>query len=119
MTSPISNDKSMAVNQDRNLRTDARETAKPNGQTEVSDRLQTEAAAPEQSEPDVGRAAHLFNSESSVQKTESGAIQTREQARSLVDQIKAQLAQDPAGALQAFGQVNAQQTGAALGQAPA
>jgi hypothetical protein len=70
-------------------------------------------------EPDVDRAAHMYRTATSATTDVRGGLETEQQARSLLHELKARMAQDPAQALSACGRANPQQGAALLARAPA
>jgi len=119
VTTPIRNDTSPTINQDRGLK-----TRNPAGELRPGDPRsapQAEAAKPpaRSTEPDVARAAHLYNSETGARQIGEGAIAEPEDARSMVEELKEMIRANPDQALAAFGRGNPEQAAATLAQAPA
>jgi hypothetical protein len=119
VTTPIRNDSSPTINQDRGLKTRAQEPGtSPSDPRSVQQGVDNGSTSPA-AEPDVARAAHLFSNESEARLAGEGMYQDAEQVRSAVDRLKELMAADPTAAMAAFGRANSQQAAAVLGQAPA
>jgi hypothetical protein len=108
---PVTNDKAVTAGTDPSLRARPRDNSQARPST-------AEEAGPDRPELDVDAATHLFNAASGAQAAGGGRVGSETQARSLVEQLKAGIAADPAGALQAFGGANPKQAAALLTGAP-
>ena len=119
MTSPISNDNSPAVNQDRNLKTRGQENnPRPGVPGPAQQASGNEPTAPS-AEPDIARAAHFYHAETTAHPSGGASVEGADEARLLVEQLKERMLADPGAALAAFGRPNPQQAAAVLGQGPA
>ena len=119
MTTPINNDKSMALRQDQPRTTENRKTPDRLATRDDDTSAQASVRPVETDEPDVSRAARLFDSESNIGGTTENPVMSSDDARSLVDRLKADMAADPQAALRAFGRADATRAGAVLAQNPA
>jgi hypothetical protein len=74
--------------------------------------------APAQTAPRLEQAAHLYSAEQAASATGGQGIRGESEARSLLQQLRARIASDPATTLAAFSKADPQRAAAALAQAP-
>jgi hypothetical protein len=123
VTTPISNDNSLALTAERGLRTRGRDGESPS-RVNATDPADTPSSAsgadPRAGEVTLDRATHLYKAQSRVGEQQAGGtVQTPEEARSLLGRIRDQIAASPVTALAAFSQITGSQASALLEQAPA
>ncbi len=118
MTTPIRNDNSPTINQDRGLKARSQEHGtRPGGPGSTQQAAGARPPAPSV-EPDVARAAHLYTSQSDAGAVSDSAVNNAEEAKSLVERLREMMRNNPEGALAAVGGASRQQAEALLGQAP-
>ncbi len=118
MTTPIRNDNSPTINQDRGLKARSQEQRPRPGDSQPAQRGAGSEKAAQSAEPDVARAAHLFNAETDIRPAGEGTVSDAGEAQSALDRLKELISASPENALAAFGRANPQQAAAILGQAP-
>jgi hypothetical protein len=111
----VNNDKSLTTGTEAPQKNRVREPVQPRADSTAPGTTGL-AGTPE---PDVGRAAHLYQAAGSTPAAEAGTLRTGEQARSLLQELKDRILQDPAGALRAFSGPGPSQAAALLEGAPA
>ncbi len=118
MTTPIRNDNSPTINQDRGLKARSQEQSPRPGDSQPAHKGAGSEKAAQSAEPDVARAAHLYTSQSDAGAVSDSAVNNAEEAKSLVERLREMMRNNPEGALAAVGGASRQQAEALLGQAP-
>ena len=119
MTTPIRNDNSSTINQDRGLKARSQEHSSRSGDSQSTPQGAGNEKLAQTAEPDIARATQLFNNETDARPAGEGMVNDAGEAKSAVDRLRELISADPGAALAAFGQANQKQTAAVLGQAPA
>ena len=117
MPTPVTSDKTPSLANERNSAPQHRDAGltPQHSEGETSGQMENTIMS---GQTDISRAAHLFETETSRTPPSGGVIGDRDQALSVLAQLKEQLAGDPAAALRAIGKADGD-TLSALLQAPA